>query len=139
MHAICMQFQSMEGVMSEESSRETKILNKPGYVYRVTDQGKSRSMRISEGDYVIISVYSNLYSKPRTTILHEMIGTAAKCWQEKHNERLPELQEWKNNTLDYGLLKRIVQLYFQKYGRLRVFRKDQPERSGADWDIQPKM
>ncbi len=114
--------------MSEESSRETHVLQRPGYVYRVTAQGKSRSMRISEGDYDIISVYSDIYSKPRTTILHEMIGTAAKCWEEKHAEQLPELLEWRDKTKDYEIMARIIDLYLKKYGPLHIKRKDQPEK-----------
>ena len=85
-------------------------------------------MRIAEGDYNIITVYRNLYNKPRTTILHEMIGTAAKCWEEKHDEQLKELREWKNKTEDYELMARIVELYKQKYGPLRVIRRNQREK-----------
>ncbi|MFC1934756.1 hypothetical protein ACFLXZ_00370 [Chloroflexota bacterium] len=113
--------------MSEEAGRETHVLKRPGYVFRVTAQGKSRSMRICEGDYDTISVYSNIYGKPRTTILHEMIGTAAKCWEEKHDEQLPELQEWKDKTKGYELMARILELYKQKYGRLHVMRRKQQE------------
>ncbi|MFC1989833.1 hypothetical protein ACFLVW_04665 [Chloroflexota bacterium] len=53
---------------------ETHVLQRPGYVFRITTQGKSRNMRIAEGDYSIITVYRNLYNKPRTTVLHEMIA-----------------------------------------------------------------
>ncbi|MFC2003717.1 hypothetical protein ACFLV4_07255 [Chloroflexota bacterium] len=113
--------------MSEESGKETHVLKRPGYVFRVTAQGKSRSMRISEGDYDIISVYSDSYGKPRTTILHEMIGTAAKCWEEKHDEQLPELQEWRDKTMDYELMARIIELYHKKYDPLHVMRRKQQE------------
>ena len=65
--------------MSQEYNEETNVLQKPGYVFRVTSQGKSRSMRITEGDYTIVTVYGNFYKKPRTTILHEMID-AASLW-----------------------------------------------------------
>ena len=115
--------------MSKESSNKPLYPDSSGYVFRVTTQGKSKSMRITEGDYTIISIYGDRYNKPRTTILHEMIGTAAKCWEEKHNERLPELQEWKDKTKDYELMARIIELYHQKYGRLHVMRRD---RKGKD-------
>ena len=55
-----MQICLVEGVMSEESSTETNVLQRPGYVFRVTDQGKSKNMRIAEGDYLIITVYKSL-------------------------------------------------------------------------------
>ena len=84
-------------------------------------------LRISEGDYTILNIYHELYKKPRSTILHEMIGTAAKCWEEKHDEQLAELREWKEKTADYELMARIIELYVQKYGRLRVRRKNQQE------------
>ena len=121
--------------MSEESSRENHVLQRPSYVYRVTAQGKSRSMRISEGDYAIISVYSNINGKPRTTILHEMIGTAAKCWEEKHDEQLPELQEWRDKTKEFELMARIIELYKQKYGPLRVMRRKQQENDEKGGNI----
>ncbi len=113
--------------MSKESGNKPLYPDSPGYVFRVTTQGKSKSMRISEGDYTIISIYGNKYTKPRTTILHEMIGTAAKCWEEEHNERLPELQEWKDKTVDFELMERILAIYYQKYGRLHVMKRDQQE------------
>lgn len=122
--------------MSKEPSGETHVSQRPGYVFRVTTQGKSRNMRIAEGDYDIITIYGNLYSKPRTTILHEMIGTAAKCWEEKHNEQLPELLEWRDKTKNYELMARIIELYHKKYGRLRVIRKDQQEAGALPPDHQ---
>jgi len=118
----------MERIMSKEPGEETHVSQRPGYVFRVTTQGKSRNMRIAEGDYDIITAYGSLRNKPRSTILHEMIGTAAKCWEEKHAERLPELQEWRDKTEDYELMARIIELYHKKYGRLRVIRKDQQEK-----------
>ncbi len=114
-----------EGIISKESSKETLVLQRPVYVFRVTSQGKSRSMRITEGDYTILTVFGNLYKKPRTTILHEMIGTAAKCWEEKHDEQLKELREWKKKTADFEPMERIIELYKQRYGPLRVKRLNQ--------------
>ncbi len=107
--------------MSKKRSQEEVDSEKPGYLYQVTRQGRAKTLRISEEDYTILTVYSNLRKKPRTTIMHEMIGTAAKCWEEKHDEQLAELREWKKKTEDYELLVRIVE---QKYGPLRVKRRN---------------
>jgi len=36
--------------MSKESGEETHVSQRPGYVFRVTTQGKSKNMRIAVGD-----------------------------------------------------------------------------------------
>ncbi len=119
---MCMQIRVIGGIMSEKKGGKKVKLEVPGYVYRVTKQNKSKSMRISKEDYVILTIYNNLYKKPRATILHEVIGTAAKCWEEKHEEEIKQLQEWKGKTADYDILAKILSLYVQKYGQLPVIK-----------------
>ncbi len=79
-------------------------------------------IRVSEEDYTIITIYYNLYEKPRTTVLYEMIRAAAKYWEEKHKEKIKQLQEWKDKTADYDILVKILRLYVQKYGQLPVIK-----------------
>ncbi len=113
--------------MSEKKGGKKVKSEAPGYIYQVTKQGKSKSMRISEEYYHTPTIYYNLRKRPRGTILHEMIGTAAKCWEEKHDKQLKELRAWKNKTEDYELMVMIVELYKQKYGPLCVIRRNQRE------------
>ena len=47
-----------------------------------------------------------------------MIGCAAKCWEEKHEQTIKESEEH-NATL-----RRIVNAYFSKYGRIRREEKE---------------
>ena len=122
-YTLCMQIRVNGGGMSGKKGQKDSKFEVPGYVYRVTKQRKSKSMRVSEEDYTIITIYYNLYKKPRTTVLHEMIGAAAKYWEEKHEEKIKQLQEWKDKTADYDILAKILHLYVQKYGRLHVIKR----------------
>ena len=84
-----------------------------GYRYVLTSSGVYRKMGISEWDHKILTIYAQKYRIPKTTLLHEMIGCAAKCWEEKHNQTIKELEEH-NKTL-----RRIVIAYLRKYGRIK--------------------
>ena len=53
----------------------------------------------------MIGIYREIYKKPLTTVLHVMIGTAAKCWEENHVEKMEELKELRERTADYDALK----------------------------------
>jgi len=89
---------------------------KPGYTYRITPDDVATRVRISTGDLTIIKIYKHLLKKPITTILHEMIGTAGKCWEEKHDSVIKELREKVEE------LEPIVFAYYAKYGPLHVKR-----------------
>ncbi len=127
MHAIRMQMRVFGGIMSEKIWGKKAKLEAPGYIYQVTKQGKYKTLRISEDDYGILDIYHNLYKKPRTTILHEMIGAAAKCWVEKHVEQIEELTKRVEETADYERVAYALFLYNEKYGPLKdLVKKEQP-------------
>ena len=46
-----------------------------------------------------------------------MIGQATKCWEEKHDEKLRELEELRLKLL---AAEHIMALYHEKYGPLHV-------------------
>ena len=84
-----------------------------GYRFVLTRSGVYRKIGVSEGDYTILNAYSHKFGIPRTTLVHEMIGCSAKCWEEKHVQTIKELEEH-NTTLE-----RIVIAYLRKYGRIK--------------------
>jgi len=38
-------------------------------------------------------MYKHVIKMPMTSVLHYMIGTAAKCWEEKHDQQIADLNE----------------------------------------------
>ena len=81
--------------------------------YVLTRAGVYRKIGISEGDHEILTVYAHLYGIPRTTLLHEMIGCAAKCWEEKHVQTIKQLEEHEKTQT------RIIVAYIKKYGLIK--------------------
>jgi len=87
-------------------------INKGKYVYRLARCDEAAKVRISSGDLDILKAYKERYSIPLTAIIHEMIGTAAKCWEEKHEFIIGELRQ------NLAQLEGIAFAYLKKYGRL---------------------
>jgi len=96
------------------------LLKEPGYVYQVPDKNRAAMVRISVEDNIFVSSYREVHKKPRTTIIHLMIGQATKCWEEKHDEKLRELEELQLKLL---AAEHIMELYKQKYGPLPPLRR----------------
>ena len=65
------------------------LLKQPGYVYQVSEQGRATMVRISAEDDILVLSYREVHKKPRTTIIHLMIGQATKCYEEQHDVLLP--------------------------------------------------
>ena len=93
------------------------LLKTPGYVYQVPDKNRAAMVRISVEDNILVSSYREVHKKPRTTIIHLMIGQATKCWEEKHDEKVRELEELRMKLLT---AEHIMALYHEKYGPLHV-------------------
>ncbi len=51
-----------------------------------------KSLNVSEGDHAILLVYADLRGTSITHVIHNMIGTAAKCWEEKHDTYIKRLE-----------------------------------------------
>jgi len=105
--------------MGDENQQGISPINVEGFVYQVKRGDTGIRVRISKGDYLILRVYRENKRKPIPTIIHCMIGQAAKCWEEKHTLKIEELES------QAALLAHIVKLYYQKYGPLRVIRRQQ--------------
>ncbi len=80
------------------------------YVYRLTRDQVETRIAISKGDKEVIKMYKNLFKRPLVAVLHWMIGQSAKCWEEKHEEVIRNLQE-------RGRIQaKIILAYLHKYG-----------------------
>ena len=97
-----------------------ELLKEPGYVYQVPDTTLAATVRIGVEDNILVLAYRERHKKPRTTIIHLMIGQATKCWEEKHDEKMRELQELQLKLL---AAEHIMELYRQKYGPLPPLRR----------------
>ncbi len=98
----------------------SNLLKEPGYVYQVPDTNRAATVRISVEDDILVLAFREVHKKPRTTIIHLMIGQAIKCWDEKHDEKLRELEELRLKLL---AAEHIMELYKQKYGPLPPLRR----------------
>jgi len=87
-------------------------IDKQKYVYRIEKRKEATRIRIGNADLVILKVYKERYNISMTAVVHEMIGTAAKCWEERHEFTIGELR---NNLVQ---LEGIAFAYLKKYGRL---------------------
>ena len=67
-------------------------IDKEQYVYRIEKGDEATKVRISSVDLTILKVYKERYKIPITVIVHEMIGTAAKCQEERPEVVIKELQ-----------------------------------------------
>ena len=97
-----------------------ELLKEPGYVYQVPDTNLAATVRISAEDDILVLAFREAHKKPRTTIVHLMIGQAIKCWEEKHDEKVRELEELQLKLL---AAEHIMELYKQKYGPLPPLRR----------------
>ena len=108
--------------MENKNTRNEGIIDIEGYIYRVTQKDVATQIKISKGDYLILKLYKEQKRKPFATIIHCMIGQAAKCWVEDHASKLQELDETK---LELEKWRDIALIYYKKYGPLRVIRRQQ--------------
>ena len=95
------------------------LLKEPGYVYQVPDKNRAAMVRISVEDDILVLAFREAHKKPRTTIIHLMIGQATQCWDEKHDEKVRELEKLQERVTKAEF---IMALYYKKYGRLHVKR-----------------
>jgi len=89
--------------MSEEK-------REPRYVYTISRDEIASTVHIGKSDLTLLKAYKNIMRMPITAVLHAMIGRSVKCWEEKHDDFIIDLQK-KNRTLA-----RIVIVYLEKYG-----------------------
>jgi hypothetical protein len=100
--------------MQENQENIGDIGDKKGdlYVYRLRKGQIACSMAIGYDDLLILQMYKNIFKKPMVAVLHDMIGTAAMCWEEQHGRKIKEMEE---KLITNEL---IIIRYIQKFGRI---------------------
>ena len=83
------------------------------YVYGLKKGQIACSMAIGHGDLEILRMYKHIFKKPMVAILHDMIVTATKCWEERHIRIIKEMEE-KLRTDE-----KIILAYLQRFGRIK--------------------
>ena len=82
------------------------------YVYRLPRIDVAAQMAISKGDLDILRIYKGILGISMIAVIHEMIGTAARCWEENHPKVINKMAE------TIAGQKSLLFLYRAKFGRL---------------------
>jgi len=93
------------------------ILDVEGYNYRINKDDIGTQLNISKGYLIILKTYREQKNKTMTTLLHAFLGLGIKCYEEKHDEKIIELNELREKLRAAEL---IMALYHKKYGPLHV-------------------
>ena len=83
------------------------------YVYGLRRGEIASRVSIGSGDLEILRMYKHLLKKPMLVILHDMIVTAVKCWEDHHDSNIKEMEERLRTQED------IIIRYIRKFGRVR--------------------
>ena len=92
--------------MQENKGDKTGYL----YVYTLGKENIVTFIPVGHGDPVIIQMYKRLFRKPMRAVLHDMIGTAAKCWEEQHVKQIEIFK------LERKILEHKLGQYLRKFG-----------------------
>ena len=83
------------------------------YTYRLKREQRAGTVAVGYGDLEILRMYKHLRKKPMVAILHDMIVTAVKCWENHHDRNIKEMEE-KLITNE-----KIIVAYIRKFGRIK--------------------
>ena len=111
------------------------------YVHRLKRKDISTVVSIGSGDLDILKAYKEHLNIPMRSVLHYMIGTAAKCWEEKHDQTMKSMLE------RIRVQAKIIVAYIKKYGPVsktfarQVIKEEKAEEKGkpADKDARPEQ
>ena len=89
--------------------------SKPGdlYTYMLKKGQRASTIAVGYDDLEILRMYKYLLKKPMLVVVHEMIVTAVKCWENEHNRKFKEMEEKLRTQED------IIICYIRKFGRVR--------------------
>ena len=71
-------------------------------------------VHIDKGDKTILKVYKSVLKTTMTAALHFLIGIRGRCFEEKHEQEIRDLQE------RVRIQAKIIVKYIEKYGQLRA-------------------
>ncbi|MFC1906683.1 hypothetical protein ACFLW8_01155 [Chloroflexota bacterium] len=93
------------------------MVNKEEYpgisFHRLGRAERAAHVWVDKGDKIILKLYKGVLKSTITGALHFLIGTGARCHEEKHLERIAFLEERVRGQA------RIILAYLEKYGPLR--------------------
>jgi len=83
-------------------------------LHRLGPKDVKTTIHIDLVDYYILKVYKGALKAPMRSVLHHMLGRVSKCWEEKHDLQIKDLNE------RVRIQARIIVAYMNKYGQLPV-------------------
>ena len=81
--------------------------------HRLAREERAAHVWVDYGDKAILKVYKGVLKSTMTGALHFLIGTGARCYEEKHRETIAYLEDRVRGQA------RIILAYLERYGRLR--------------------
>ena len=82
------------------------------YMLRKNDY--AGSVHIDLGDKTILKVYRRVLNTTMTAVLHFFLGLGTRCYEEKHDDQIRDLEE------RVRIQATIILKYIEKYGQLRA-------------------
>ncbi len=82
------------------------------YILRKKDY--AGSVHVDNGDKTILKVYKKVLKTTMVGALHYLLGLGARCYEEKHDEEIQNLQK------RVRFQAKIIVKYIEKYGQLRA-------------------
>ena len=95
-------------------TKNTRIRGKKlaKYVFRLPNDDVATQICVGKGDLDIIEVYKKILGVSRRAVLHEMVGVAARCWEENHPHVINKMAKQIEG------MKYLLHLYRAKFGPL---------------------
>ena len=82
--------------------------------HRIPFKDCKANIHVDSGDHTILKVYKNELNVPMRAVNHFFIGLGARCYEEKHDEEIRDLQEI------VRIQAVIIVKYIEKYGQLPI-------------------
>ena len=89
----------------------TEAIIKP---HKLSRKDHYSSIYIDEGDHTLLKIYKHHLKSTITATNHFMLVVGIKCFEEKHERQIRDLQE------RVRIHANIIVKYIEKYGKLRV-------------------
>ena len=85
--------------------------------HRIPRSARAATVHVDKGDHTILKVYAKTLETSITAALHYLLGVGARCFEEKHDQEIKDLEE--RNRFQA----RIIVMYIKKYGTQAIKRQ----------------
>ena len=82
--------------------------------HKLRTEDRATHIYVDNGDNIILKVYKKLLKSTMTATLHFLLGLGSRCFEEKHDQQIRDLQE------RVCIQAKIIVKYIEKYGQLPV-------------------